>query len=610
MIIQEEPKIPFKKIFWPALVAVGIALMLGVVFFFLVLGGIIGAISNLGPEPYGVESGSVLRINLRGQIQEKSSSEFNTSTFMYNEATGLSDILFALKKAETDENIKGIYLDIDGVNAGVSSVRSIRKAIEDFKKNSKKFVIAYLQGEAISQAEYYLASAATECYAFPTSTFMLTGLGSEALFFKKLLDKLEVEVQVVRGENNDFKSAVEPFFLSELSDSARFQNQTLLNSMWNQLAEDIAKSRGVKKDSLNAWIDRMAIVKPQQALSAKLIDGLMYKDEMMKKIANAVSVSNEEEIAWADFDEYAKNGFYENQILVQANSPSVAVIIGEGEVTVDGDALSSQKLVKWFRRVRENEDIKAVVFRINSPGGSALASEEIWREVMLTQKVKKVFVSMGDVAASGGYYIATPAERIFAEATTITGSIGVFGMIPYTGKMLENKLGITFDRVQTHEHSGIMSINRKLSPEELNVVQIGVNEIYSQFLNRVAEGRKLSVKRVNQIARGRVWTGIDAQKIGLVDQLATLPEVIEYAKKAINDQDAEVIYYPRVKEDKLGSLIKLIDAADEEEEDETELQIKQAELPKSLVYWYDQIKQVENKMGIQMRMPYDLVFRF
>ena len=294
-------------------------------------------------------------------------------------------------------------------------------------------------------------------------------------------------------------------------------------------------------------------------------------------------------------------------MLIQAETASVAVILAEGEVAVDGDGVSSKKLCRLFEKVRNDDDIKAVVFRINSPGGSALASEEIWREVMLTQKKKKVYVSMGDVAASGGYYIATPADRIFAEATTITGSIGVFGMIPYTGKMLENKLGITFDRVQTHNHS-VMSTNRKLTPEELAMVQNEVNGIYSQFMERVAKGRSLSVARVNQIARGRVWTGKDALAIGLVDEIGSLTDVIDFAKREMKDKEAKVIYYPKVKEDKFSAILKMIEQ--ENEDEESRLSLKKSSLPNELLEQYERIKAIESKMGIQMRMPYDLVFRF
>jgi protease-4 len=602
-----DTKIPFSRIFWPTLVAIGIALSFGLVFFFLILGGIIGSFSDFGPAPYAIENKSILHVTLKGTIQEKSNSEFDPSSFQFNESVGLSDVLFALEKAKSDDQIKGIYIDIDELNCGISTARTIRQALDDFKKSSDKFVIAYFQGEGISQKEYYIGSVADECYAFPTSSFMLAGLGSEAVFFKKLLDKLEVEVQVIRGQNNDFKSAVEPFFLTGLSDSARMQNQVLMTGIWTELAADIATSRKIETADFNAWINAMEVVNPKQALEHKLVDGLLYKDEFMDKLAKKAGFSEGAKIKWAEFNDYAQNAFYESQVLIQAESASVAVILAEGEVAVDGDGVSSKKLCRLFEKVRNDDDIKAVVFRINSPGGSALASEEIWREVMLTQKKKKVYVSMGDVAASGGYYIATPADRIFAEATTITGSIGVFGMIPYTGKMLENKLGITFDRVQTHNHS-VMSTNRKLTPEELAMVQNEVNGIYTQFMDRVAKGRSLPVARVNQIARGRVWTGKDALAIGLVDELGSLTDVIDFAKREIKDKEAKVIYYPKVKEDKFGAIIKMIEQ--ENEDEESRLHLKNSSLPNELLEQYERIKAIESKMGIQMRMPYDLVFRF
>lgn len=605
--MSEENKIPFSRIFWPSLVAVAIALFLGMVFFFLVLGGIIGSFANFGPAPYAVENASILRMNLKGKIQEKSNDRFDPMSFSLDETLGLPDILYAIDQAKKDEKIKGIYVDIGELNCGISTLRSIRSALNNFQKDSKKFVVAYFQGESISQKEYYLGSVAKECYAFPTSTFYLTGLGSEAMFFKKMLDKLDVEVQIVRGENNDFKSAVEPFFLEKLSDSARLQNQRLMDCIWGDLASDMASSRNFSVENLNQWINSMEVVNAQEALKHRMVDGVLYEDEMMATMAKKVAVTDYNDISWADFTDYAKNKFYNDQVLVQAGTPSIAVIIGEGEVSKDGEELSSEKLCKLFSKVRKDKHIKAVVFRINSPGGSALASEEIWREVMLTQKKKKVFVSMGDVAASGGYYIATPADRIFAEPTTITGSIGVFGMIPYTGKMLENKLGITFDRVQTHDHA-VMSSNRKLTTQELSMVQTEVNGIYSQFLQRVADGRKMTKERVNQLARGRVWSGSDALEKGLVDQLATLPEVIAFAKQEIKSKEANVIYYPRVKEDPWGGWIKLL--TQENDEEESRLKIHRNSLPESLNFWYDQLKRVENKMGIQMRMPYELVVSF
>ncbi|MBM3164617.1 MAG: signal peptide peptidase SppA [Bacteroidetes bacterium] len=603
--MSESSKVPFNRVFWPALVAIVIALFLGMLFFLLVLGGIIGSFKDFGPEPYSVQTGSVLKMKLEGNIQEKSSSEFDPTSLSIEGSIGLPDILFAIDKAKTDRRVKGIYLDIDNLNCGISTMCSIREALENFQKESKKFVTAYFQGESISQKEYYLGSVAKECYAFPTSSFYLTGLGSEQVFFKNLFDKLDVEVDIVRGENNDFKSAVEPFFLSKLSDSAKLQNIRLLETMWEEMLTDMVNSRKVSADSMNLWINEMEVVNASQALKKNLVDALLYKDEVMQKIADKVSESNPKDIEWADFNEYAKNKFYESQLLIQNQAPSIAVIIAEGEVSVDGDGLSSDKMGKLFAKVRADKDIKAVVFRINSPGGSALASEEIWREVSLTQQQKKVFVSMGDVAASGGYYIATPAERIFAEPTTITGSIGVFGMIPYTGKMLENKLGITFDRVQTHEHA-IMSMNRKLTRKELAKVQDEINDIYLRFLQRVSEGRKLTIEEVNVLARGRVWSGVDALDIGLVDELGTLTQVIDYAKKSLDSEGADVIYYPLVREDKLGTWLKLLQEQYEENES---VRVRRSKLPENLLEYYQQLKSLERRLGFQMRMPYDLTIR-
>ncbi len=606
--MSEQTKISFGRIFWPTLVAIGIALFLGMIFFFLVLGGIIGSFSSFGPEPNVLENKSILHLTLEGNIQEKSNSEFDANTLTMNESLGLPDVLFALQKAETDDKIKGIYIDIGNLNCGVSTARSIRQALKEFKQDSKKFIIAYMQGEMISQKEFYIASVADELYAFPGSSFMLAGLGSESIFFKKLLEKLDVEVQVIRGENNDFKSAVEPFFLNELSDSARLQTQVLLNSIWNELATDISSSRKVDLASFNEWVNGMEVVNGKQALAKKLVDGLLYKDEVLSTLAKKVSIGNVDDLELADFNAYAQQCFLEDQEKLQISTPAIAVVIAEGEVAVDGEGVSSKRVCKLLRKVRMNDDIKAVILRVNSPGGSALASEEIWREVMLTRKKKKIFVSMGDVAASGGYYIATPADRIFAEATTITGSIGVFGMIPYTGKMFENKLGITFDRTETHAHSA-MTTNRKLSADELAMVQNEVNGIYSQFMQHVASGRNLTVERVNQIARGRVWSGADALKIGLVDELGSLSDVITYAKKQINDNDAEVLYYPKIKEDPFKALIELIEKENEEEED-IHVKITRSELPAELLESYRLLKNLESSMGIQMRIPYQLQILF
>jgi protease-4 len=281
--------------------------------------------------------------------------------------------------------------------------------------------------------------------------------------------------------------------------------------------------------------------------------------------------------------------------------PNIAVILAEGDVAVEGDGLTSQKICKYLREARLDKDIKTIVLRVNSPGGSALASDEIWREVKLANEKKKVIVSMGDVAASGGYYISSPAARIFAEPTTITGSIGVFGVIPFTGNMLQNKLGLTFDRAQTNKHS-VVSTNRKLTPEEFSTIQNEVDVIYAQFLNRVSTGRGMTVEAVNTIARGRVWTGADALKIGLVDQLGGIKDAINYAAKKAGIKEQKIRYYPEKKED---PILELIEGLTQEEQ--VKIQSSYAEMPESLKFYYQQLKKLEQLKGIQMRMPYEII---
>ena len=421
------------------------------------------------------------------------------------------------------------------------------------------------------------------------------------MFFKGLLDKLDVEVEIIRGKNNDFKSAVEPFFRTNMSDSSRVQVERYMSSMWEDMRNDIAADRKIDAEELNVIADSMKIKRAEDAVEFKLLDGVKYRDEVMGLLMKKVGVDSEEDLELQNFEKYAKKSFYEDQLLTKSENPDVAVILAEGDVSTEGDGLTSAEICKLFKKVRNEKSIKVVVFRINSPGGSALASEEIWREVNLTNKVKKVVVSMGDVAASGGYYIASPAYKIFAEPTTITGSIGVFGMIPYTGKMLENKLGITFDRVSTNQHA-VLSTNRKLTPMELAITQEEVDEVYDQFLQRVSDGRKMTKEQVNVIARGRVWTGRDALKIGLVDQLGGLNDAVAFAASEVDLKNPKVLYYPLKKEDKLGDLIELIE---DQKEDES-VSIKSQRIPEELLDYYASIKKIERMRGIQMRLPFEV----
>jgi protease-4 len=481
----------------------------------------------------------------------------------------------------------------------MASAKELHDALKDFQK-SGKFAVAYLSGEYVSQTAYYISSAANEVYGFPSTTMEFTGIGVQFSFFKNLLDNLNVEVDIVRGSNNDFKSAVEPFFRTNMSDSSRLQTQTFLGTMWRTMRNDIALNKGIDTLVLDEHVDSLRILDCESALKAKLISGLTYRDEFMGILKKKVGIGQEDELEIQSMEKYALKAFSDRQLLVKNQNPNIAVILAEGDVATSGDGISSEKICKLFQKVRNDKNITAVVFRINSPGGSALASEEIWREVAQTQKKKKVIVSMGDVAASGGYYIATPADRIFAEPTTITGSIGVFGMIPYTGKFMENKLGITFDEVRTNQHS-LTSLNKKLTPEELAVIQKQVDKIYTQFLTRVSVGRKMSMDQVSVLARGRVWSGEDALRIGLVDELGGLSKAIAYASRKMNNP--KVVYYPIVKKNALSEIAAMIE--EQQEEDET-IQMDIA-IPKELKALYARIKKIESMSGIQMRMPFEYV---
>jgi protease-4 len=595
-----EKKLTFGKIFWPSFLAVFIMSVIGLLLFALIIGGIIGSFGEFGPKPLAIKSNTVLHMTLDGEISEKSSSTFNPASFVMDKKNGLSDILYGLEHAKNDTKIKGVFLEIGNLNCGYASAREIRNALKDFKK-SGKFVVAYNGGEVITQKEYYISSAANELYGFPTSTMEFIGLGAELSFFKGTLDKLEVEVQVIRGTNNDFKSAVEPFFRKNMSDSSRLQIERYMHSMWDDIRSEIAEDREIPEIRLNEIADSVLIHRVDDAVKYKLIDGAKYRDEVIALISKKIGNAKEDDLNLQAFEKYAKKKFYQNQVLIKNNNPNIAVILAEGNVMTDGDGLTSKEICKLFQDVRKNKSIKTVVFRINSPGGSALASDEIWREVALTNKTKKVVVSMGDVAASGGYYIAAPASYIFAEPTTITGSIGVFGMIPFTGKMLENKLGMTFDRAGTNKHS-VMTTNRKLTPEEFTIIQEEVDAIYAQFLERVSVGRGMTTEEVNTFARGRVWTGTDALAIGLVDELGGISSAISYAAKKASIKDKKILYYPLKKSDKLTELLEQLD-----EDENSDLNISSNQMPKELIRYYNQLKDIEAMTGIQMRMPFEII---
>jgi len=482
-------------------------------------------------KPFSVKEKSVLHLKLNHEILDRGSDNplenFNFSDLEAGKNEGLNEILEVIKLASEDKHISGIFLDLEGLNAGMASTEEIRNALMDFKKKGK-WIMSY--SEMYTQKSYYLASVADQIFLNPKGDMEWKGISAELPFFKGTMEKLEIEPQIIR--HGKFKSAVEPFILDKMSNENRLQTRTYVGGMWNHLLQKISQSRKINSDSLQQFANRIAIRKASDALRYGMVDGLKYRDEVMQVLAKKSGSSNKEkEPELITLNQYSRVPGIKNE---KVSDPKIAIIYASGEIESGKGAnntIGSETLSKAIRQAREDDKIKAIVLRINSPGGSALASEIIWRETQLAAKTKPLVVSMGDVAASGGYYIAAGAKKIFASPTTITGSIGVFGMMLNAKGMLNNKLGITMDTINTGRLANIGSIARPLTAEERSIMQEGVEDVYGTFIRRVSEGRGIPVAEVDSIGQGRVWCGIDAINIKLVDEFGGLNEAVSAAAK-------------------------------------------------------------------------------
>jgi protease-4 len=424
-------------------------------------------------------------------------------------------------------------------------------------------------------------------------------LHAESYFFKNLLDDLQIGVMVVRGKDNDFKSAVEPFYRTEMSDSSRLQMQALIGGLWQQTRNDISKSRSLDTLALDSLVSAFAVRNLTHAAKQKMIDKTLYRHEVLTLLKKKVGIDENTPLRLQAFTKYARDTYHDNQLLARQER-HIAVILAEGDVATEGEGVSTERMAKMLRQVRDDDDVKGVVLRINSPGGSALASEEIWKEVSLTAAKKPLFVSMGDYAASGGYYIAMPAVKIYASPMTITGSIGVFGVVPYAGDFLKNKIGVTTDEVRTHRF-GTLSLTHKMTIEEYTFMQTEVDAIYAQFIERVTAGRQLSRKVVQTAARGRVWTGSAAKKAKLVDALGGLKSCIQDLRKQLGVK--EVVYYPQKEDNTFNTFLALLDDELEGEKSSAKVQI-----PEELLAYYQKFAQIKKMKGLQMRLPF--IYRF
>ena len=584
----------FKTVF-ASLIGTILAIAIGIFLLFLVFAAISAGSSG---EPTVLSKDTIFRLSLDEPIVERQLDggplDIDPATFEPRSSLGLDRILRSIKKAAEDDNIKGIYLDASVPQASMSTLEDIRTELEKFKA-SGKFVYSY--AEYYSQKGYWLCSVADEIYLYPQGGLDWTGLNAELMFFKNMLDKVGVEMQVVRGPNNKFKSAVEPFMYDQMSEANREQLNEFISDFWRTMKDDVSNARSVNAGKLQMLADSLSIIRPQDVVTHGLIDGLKYPDEVRSDLAGRLTDVEPADLKFLDLSDYnpAKDK--------KKDAGEVAVVYAVGDIiSGEGDdaTIGSDRIAKALRDARLDEDVKAVVLRVNSPGGSALASDVIWRETELLKQSEKPFVvSMGDVAASGGYYISAYADSLFANATTITGSIGVFGVLPNAEKLLEENIGITFDNVATAAHAGLGSVAEPLDEFEYKAIQQSVVHVYDTFVDRVAKGRGMTATEVDNIGQGRVWSGEDALRIGLVDRLGNLNDAVSSAAGMAGMSDYKVKALPKAI-DPIQKLMEELSGSEAAIDPERLLGEDFAEVYEL----YTHLRTIQRIKGIQARLPF------
>lgn len=572
---------------------VGIFVFTMLFFFGIIL---IGAIFGGEENGVDVKENSVIVLNLE-DIQNDYAGKYSdpwVTVFSDTKQIGLTDVIDAIGAAKTDENIKGISILNNNSLLGMAQSKAVRDALEDFKK-SGKFVMAY--ANTYSQKEYYLNSVANTVYLNPVGDLDFKGLSSDLLFFKDFQDKTGVKMEVIR--HGKYKSAVEPFLENKMSDANREQITALLNSIWNSIVTDIAKSRNLSVQQLNIVANGLLARTPEMAKAQKLVDVVAYEDVYHNAIKKLLKVDTEDEYESVSILDYTQK--YTTTSIPNDATDEIAIIYAQGEIqSGEGDVniIGEGAMRRSISEARNNNDVKAIVLRVDSPGGNALTSDLIWREIELTKKVKPVVVSMGNYAASGGYYIACNANTIFAEKNTITGSIGVFGMLPnFSG--LSTKMGIHSEQVNTHQNSGNYNPFAPIDEKFKAVTTEGVEQIYKTFVSHVAQGRKMSFAQVDAIAQGRVWTGADAIKIGLVDKIGGLHDAIQEAARLAKIKTFNTQNYPEYNKN-FDDLLENFPFAKTKER-----WIKE-EIGEENYKMMEQIKRIQSYKGVQARMPFDI----
>ncbi|MDO7744157.1 MAG: signal peptide peptidase SppA [Pedobacter sp.] len=583
----------FFKYVFATVVGIIISTVLIVILFFVIIVAAVSAIDD--DKKVDVASNTVLYLNLDQSIKERTPNKrFDNLPIIGSgggKSIGFYDLILALKRAKTDDNIDCIYLNVSSPDAGKATLKEIRDALIDFKKSKKK-ILAY--SEVYTQEAYYLASVADKVYLNPQGALEFKGFSSQLTFFKGAMEKIGVEAQIIRVGN--YKSAVEPFINEKMSDYNRQQVTAYVGGLYNTFLEGIADSRKISKDSLFVFANEYKIQSPQDAVTHKMVDGLKYKDEVLDELKKWSGKGKKENLTTVTINEYAANQEPENS----DSKNRIAVIYANGDITGGegtDESIGSERISRAIRKARMDDKVKAIVLRVNSGGGSALASDVIWREIVLSRKVKPVIASFGDVAASGGYYIGCAADSIFVQPNTITGSIGVFGIIPNFQNLMTNKLGLTFDGVKTGQYADIMSVNRPLTAGERLIIQTDVNHVYDSFITRVADGRKKSKAYIDSIGGGHVWIGTDAVKIGLADRIGNFNDAIVAAGKKAKLSDYKIVEYPQ-KIDPIKSLL-------EDATDNVRVYYAKKEFGENFLL-YQQMKKAITNAGIQARMPFEI----
>lgn len=571
----------------------------GIVLFIIGIATLVGIISSSDTETV-VKKNSVMMLDLKGTLVERTQESLEgllgKFTGEAGNTYGLDDILASIKKAKENDNIKGIYIQASWLDAPYASLQAIRTALEDFKE-SGKFVVAY--SDNYTQGLYYLSSVADKVMLNPKGMIEWRGLASAPIFYKDLLQKLGIEMQVFKV--GTYKSAVEPFTSTEMSPANKEQVTAFIGSTWNQILDGVSASRKIEKDSLNAYADRMLMFYPSdESVKCGLADTLIYQNNVRSYLKTLVKIDEDDRLPILGLDDMIN---IKKSVPKDKSGDILAVYYASGEITdYDGSATSDEgivgsKMIRDLRKLKEDDNVKAVVLRVNSPGGSAFASEQIWHAVKELKAKKPVIVSMGDYAASGGYYISCAADSIIAEPTTLTGSIGIFGMIPNV-KGLTEKIGLTFDVVKTNKFSDFGNLMRPVNGDERALLQMMISQGYDLFVSRCAEGRHMTKEGIEKIAEGRVWTGEMAKGIGLVDELGGIDKALEIAARKAELKGYTIVSYP-TKKDILSTLL------DVQPNNYVESQVLKSQLGD---YYKDfnLLRNIKERAMIQARVPFEL----